>query len=162
MNEKELYAFIKEFLHYNPDTGVFTWLKSNSNNTKVGQVTGYNEAGYLRIGVNKKLYRAHRLAWLYYYGEMPKDCIDHINGITTDNRICNLRACTHAENMQNKKSAKKDSTHGFLGVRKDRGKYVAIINVNKKRVYLGQFSTPQEEHEIYLKSKRELHTFNTL
>jgi len=47
--------------------------------------------GYIIIKINRKDYQAHRLAWLYEYGNFPKQTIDHINRIKTDNRICNLR-----------------------------------------------------------------------
>lgn len=69
---------------------------------------------------------------------VPKGmCIDHINKDTTDNRKNNLRICTHAENMQNKKNNNK-----CVGVRfiEDKNKYEARITKNGKIYILGFFT----------------------
>lgn len=106
---------LKELLHYEPETGVFTWKErklSSFKNTRcgatwntrfAGKVAGwYDNLGYIYIRVNKVLYPAHRLAILYTTGEFPNDVIDHINRDTSDNRLLNIRCCSHADNMQNK------------------------------------------------------------
>lgn len=72
-------AELKKALHYNPDTGVFTNRKSRGA-AKAGKIAGcLNFYGYLIIKIDYKLYMAHRLVWLYIYGEMPVEQIDHIN-----------------------------------------------------------------------------------
>ena len=60
--------------------------------------------GYLHITVNKrKRYSIHRiLATLFIPNPDNKPCVDHINRIRTDNRLCNLRWATHQENCYNK------------------------------------------------------------
>lgn len=94
---------LRELLHYDPDTGIFTRLVSTGWRGKVGDVAGYkNPDGYLVIMIDYKLYLAHRLAWLYTYGRFP-EVTDHINGVRDDNRIVNLREVTNWENAQNKK-----------------------------------------------------------
>ena len=75
---------LKEKLLYDPDKGVFTKL----NGKKMGRL---DCEGYPAITINKKQYRAHRLAWLYVYGEMPDKYIIHINGDKLDYRIENLK-----------------------------------------------------------------------
>jgi len=68
---------LKELLTYNPDTGVFTRKKvSRGGRWKVGTLDG---TGYIHTRVDYKIYLAHRLAWLYMYGEFPTETIDHIN-----------------------------------------------------------------------------------
>ena len=42
----------------------------------------------------------HRAVWLYTYGEVAK-VLDHIDGDPTNNRISNLRAVKHRENILN-------------------------------------------------------------
>lgn len=52
---------------------------------------------------------------------------DHINGLKYDNRRCNLRICTHAQNMQNRTTNKAGKTSLFKGVFLDKGKWRAAV-----------------------------------
>jgi hypothetical protein len=83
---------MKDLLSYDPPTGVITW-KVSRGRVKAGDVAGNasHRYGYVAIRINGKRYYAHRIAWELYYGEPPSQTIDHINGDTSDNRICNLR-----------------------------------------------------------------------
>lgn len=156
---------LKEKLNYNPDTGCFTWIKSNSPRIAYGSVAGNKSYdGYIRINVNKKLYSAHRLVWLYVYGSFPQYQIDHINGVRFDNRLCNLRESTHTQNQGNQRRPHSKNTSGFLGVYfdKQKNKYVATISINGKNKKLGYFQNPEDAHAKYLQKKRELHDFCTL
>ena len=62
---------LKQRLHYNPDTGIFTWrAPEKRGHNPEGWIAGSHcGKGYLVIGVDKKVYKAHRLAWLYMTGE---------------------------------------------------------------------------------------------
>ena len=81
------------------------WLV-NKGIAKAGQVaSSVNALGYGRVKINGKSVLAHRLAWALHYGEWPDGAIDHINGIKTDNRLCNLRLATRAQNQQNRSSS---------------------------------------------------------
>lgn len=155
---------LKEILEYNPDTGVFTWLKNMGRRIKAGQTTGcLHQAGYVQIGIERKIYLAHRLAWLYVYETWPKESIDHINNIRSDNRILNLREANQAENCQNLKKSRGAS--GFLGVTIDsaRGnRWKSSIKTNGKNYHLGWFKTAEQAHEAYLFAKRAMHPFGTL
>ena len=113
ITQKEL----KELLHYDPGTGVFVWKNIiTANQKKNGDVAGgYDDKGYIKIRINYKHYLAHRLAWLYVYGEWPSKHLDHINRNPSDNRISNLREATHLENNKNA-SKRKDNTSGYKGV----------------------------------------------
>ena len=154
---------LKQLLHYDEDTGLFHWIKTNTNCVFVGTVAGSNGGkGYLQIQINGKCYKAHRLAWLYVYGEMPSSQIDHVNGIRNDNRINNLRLATSFQNIQNQKKAQKHNKTGFLGVTKKNGKYVARIGINNQRKWLGYYDTPELAHAVYLDEKRKLHEFCTI
>lgn len=97
-----------------------------------------------------KIYQAHRLAWLYVYGKFPDNFIDHINGITDDNRLCNLREATYYQNSINTK-IRKTNTIGYRGVSyiKKLNKYRARICVNKKQIHIGLYSTALEALEAY-------------
>ena len=101
--------------------------------------------GYSIIEVNRKSYKAHRIAWLLTYGSWPEDQIDHINGNGLDNRLENLRAVSNGENLRNKKIYK-NNTSGTLGVSFDKRcqNYQAKIMINKKYKHLGYFKNKEE------------------
>ena len=94
---------VQNNLCYDKETGVFTW-KSPKQGRKMGVAVGSKSpSGYLVITIGQKSYWAHRLAWIYCHGEIQENMvIDHINGVRNDNRIVNLRPCSHSENMQNR------------------------------------------------------------
>ena len=137
---------LRELLHYDPETGIFTWKVSTSNGVKVGDITGCPSGpGYLGIRLQRRLHSAHRLAWLYVYGRWPKGQIDHINRNRTDNRICNLREVSHKQNNQNRSKAG-NNTSGHTGVvwHKQRSKWQATIKHNQKNVSLGLFTNLED------------------
>ncbi len=138
--------YLRSVLHYEPETGIFTWKVRTANRVKVGDVAGCPDGrGYLQIRVQSRKYQAHRLAWLYVYGEWPKDQLDHINRIRTDNRISNLREVTNKQNLQNA-GKRSNNTSGHSGVRwyRQSSKWVACITHNYKRIHLGFFATIEE------------------
>jgi hypothetical protein len=100
MNQEKL----KDLLFYEPQTGVFTWLKNRGGSAYKGTTAGrLHPSGHRVIRVSITSYYAHRLAWLYVYGEMPSDIlVDHINGKRDDNRIDNLRLATVKQNAENR------------------------------------------------------------
>lgn len=133
---------LRSILDYEPETGIFTWKVSTSRRVKVGAVAGcQNVLGYLQIRVQSRLYLAHRLAWLYHFGEWPTDQIDHVNRVRTDNRIANLRDVSQKQNSQNR-SKSSTNTSGHTGVywHKRDSKWVATIMHNQKNIHLGYFS----------------------
>lgn len=155
---------LREALHYDHETGVFTWRSRTSNRVKIGDIAGAIDLnGYRLIGVDGRLYKAHRLAWLYVYGRWPVKQIDHINGVCDDNRIENLREATDAENMQNQ-GIRANNRSGFPGVSwaSQRGKWQATIQVNGKTRALGRFAAAEDVYAAYLKAKAEHHTFQPI
>jgi hypothetical protein len=152
---------IKDYLSYDPQVGVFTWLKSLSNRKKSGSIAGsLANTGYYEICYNSQRILSHRLAWFFVYGEMPNGVIDHINGIKTDNRIENLRCVSQMQNAQNTLTAQKCSKTGVRGVyfKSNMNKWIAQITVNKKCNYLGCFTSIEEAKEAYMKAKKQFHS----
>lgn len=142
--------YLKTILDYNPDTGVFTWKVNRGTNKLKGDIAGSdNGRGYIAIQINKKKYKAHRLAWLYVYGTWPKKHLDHINGNRIDNRLLNLRESTSRENQQNRIEHRNGHLVGS-SFRKDIKKWQSIIVINKKKKHLGVFNTELEAHQRYL------------
>lgn len=135
-------AILKENLHYNPETGIFIWAKSKTK-VKKGEIAGYTDCkGYRAIGINRKLYRSHRLAWLYMTGELPICHIDHINGVKDDNSFLNLRDATASQNNQNKSITRKNKS-GFKGVcwSKTNKAWRAECTKDGKNHHLGWFAS---------------------
>lgn len=137
---------LKEVLHYSPRSGMFFWLIS-AGTKKRGSVAGTVDFhGYSVITIDTKKLKAHRLAWLYEYGYSPEDQLDHINGIKTDNRLCNLRKATNAQNQWNCR-VHKNNKLGVKGVRLLRGKYIARAVKDGKNLHLGSYDTLKEAKE---------------
>ena len=155
---------LKELLQYNHDTGVFRWINNMGKRVKAGSEAGcLTRQGYVQIRIDDKSYAAHRLVWLYMYGEFPNLYIDHIDGDKTNNARENLRLATQSENCQNLKKSRGKS--GFLGVTIDsqrKNRWKASIKLNGKQQHIGWYHTPEEAHQAYLKAKREMHPFGTL
>jgi hypothetical protein len=152
---------LRELLEYSPDTGEFRWkVKSKTRWVRPGAIAGcVDHHGYRRIVVAGHRYAAHRLAWFYVHGRWPSEQIDHINGDGTDNRICNLREASHAENQQYKGATKRSST-GLKGAyRRSKGRcgFSAAISVNGKVIRLGDFLTAEEAHAAYTEAARKYH-----
>jgi HNH endonuclease len=156
---------LREYLHYDHQTGAMTRLIKVGRRHKPGPITGcISEYGYLRVRVDKRLYLAHRLAWLWMTGEWPTVFIDHIDGNRLNNVWSNLREATNALNMQNVKGARADSQLGILGVSicKRNGTFKAQIGYEGKTHFLGRFKTSEEASAAYMEAKRKYHPGNTL
>lgn len=133
---------LKDVLHYDPLTGVFTWKVSTAPRMHVGDPAGYvkRQTGYSTIRVLGGRYAAHRLAFLYMSGVTPKADVDHINGNRSDNRWDNLREVTRVENTRNRKIPS-SNTSGVIGVYwgAARNRWVATISLAQKNVVVGAF-----------------------
>ena len=154
---------LREVLSYDADTGLFVW-QAQRGCKRPGESAGTQTDGYLQISVDGRLYKAHRLAWLYVHGAWPVDAIDHINGDRSDNRIANLRDVTLAINNQNRRCATAGKSSPLLGVSwyAQTRRWRAQIQVAGKNRGLGYFDDPQAAHEAYLAAKRQLHAGGTL
>lgn len=155
---------LRELLHYNPITGDFSWRSFRNGKVAAGAKAGsvMSRTAYIAIGIDKKYYRAHRLAWLYVHGVLPDGDIDHIDGNPSNNAIENLREASESTNLQNQRKAHKSNKTGFLGVCRSQGRYAARIRVDGKELWLGRFDTPIEAHAAYIESKRKYHKGCTL
>ena len=148
---------LKAMIDYNPETGEMYW-RERKQGRKFGLLGSLDGKGHLRICINGKQHAAHRLAWLYVHGEWPKDQIDHINCVKTDNRIANLREATNAENMRNV-GKQSNNTSGIKGVswHKHTRKWRATIKVDGKSKHLGLFDCPELAALVYSEHAEKLH-----
>lgn len=155
---------LKEMMNYDSATGIFT-RKVRNRAFAAGSIAGTtNKDGYIHMMIDGKVYKAHRLAWLYVYGRFPVDQIDHKNGKRDDNRIDNLREVDSEGNSHNLHHPREGNISKMLGVtfRKKSGKYQARIIVKYKDISLGFFATAELAHQAYLEAKRTLHPTSTI
>lgn len=141
-------ARVQEFLTYLPSTGEFYWKRKPTKTTIIGSLAGSvsgtaPDGGYVFIRLFNKAYAAHRLAWLYVYGNLPDKQIDHIDHDRTNNAIHNLREADNHINMKNK-SMYQTNKSGYTGVEQHGLNWKARIGVNGTKVLLGVFVTYEE------------------
>lgn len=148
-----------EALSYDPESGLFTWRVRTSIRVKAGARAGTERKdGYSHLGLDGKRYMLHRLAYFYQHREWPTGDVDHINGIKSDNRACNLRAATRSENMQNRCEANaNNASTGVLGVYKVGDRFRAKIEIDRKSRSLGYFSTITAAACAYAAAKAKMH-----
>ena len=151
---------LRKLLQYEPETGNLFWRERtpdmfpdcgrggskgacarwNARYAGKQAFTAKDGCGYRRGKIFQKSIYLHRAAWVISYDNWDFDEIDHINGNILDNRIKNLRAVSRCQNMKNAKMNSKN-TSGYNGVfwNKKNKKWIAQIEVDKKRKYLGSF-----------------------
>ena len=148
---------VSSFFDYDQETGNLIWKikrKKAFAGSRAGHIDSY---GYLVVGINGRIYKAHRLVWFLLKKEWPLAQIDHINRIKTDNRIENLRLATPRQNKQNCMISS-NNTSGVKGVswNSKLRKWKASIRVDGVRTHVGYFSTLHDAREE-LKAARALH-----
>ena len=138
---------LRQKLHYDERTGVFTWLFKFGAMQDAGDVAGApNKRGYIRFMIRGKTYAAHRLAWLYMTGRWPTDQIDHIDLNKSNNAWNNLREATNAQNSVNRA---KYGKRPYKGVCRMGNRFGAYIKFNKRNIYLGMFATAEEARDAF-------------
>lgn len=149
-------ARLKELLHYDPATGVFTWLVSRGRSLAGSRAGSFDAEGYRRIGIDGRDYAAHRLAFLYMVGEFPPADVDHANRTPGDNRWGNLRPATRRENVGNV-GLRRDNTSGYRGVSRNRRneKWQAYGALDGLKIHLGYFDSISEAASVAKKWREE-------
>jgi hypothetical protein len=138
LTQKEL----KKVIKYDPDTGIFIWIKSRKLSIKPGTVAGSAHIeGYISINVNGGRHLAHRLAYLYMEGYFPENDTDHIDRNRKNNKWSNLREVSRSCNTKNSAN-RKNNTSGITGVSFDKqyGKWNSYITRhNGRRKFIGYY-----------------------
>ena len=152
-------AILKELFDYDPLTGHLTRKSTGKRAGGFDSSTGYRE-----VNVNNQSYKEHRAIWMWYTGKLPSKYLDHINGDRTDNRVFNLRECTHQQNCQNRTSANYAKTSKYIGVSRynKSEKWTALIGVNNKQINLGRFNSEEDAYQAYRNAKVKYHTFSPI
>jgi len=142
-------SWLKAWLHYDPETGIFTWLKGANTGREAGNLDRYRT---IQIGGHR--FRASKLAWLYMTGEYPEGIIDHKNRIIGNDSWENLRKATTSQNEANKGPR---NALGVKGVKREGNKFCAEIRINGHKKYLGLFNTLEEAGAAYTAAAKELY-----
>lgn len=149
---------LRDLLAYDPVSGLFRWRARRSWRAPSGSVAGGDTSnGYIKINVDQRLYRAHRLAWFYMKGEWPSGEIDHRDGDRKNNSWNNLRECSHSKNAANQKR-RADNSSGFKGVSwaAHAKKWRAQIVVDGDYIHLGYHGTRDLARLAYIEAADRL------
>lgn len=138
--------------------GILTYKKSIGSVKKGARVGSPDKDGYLKVTINRRGHRVHRLIYMMHHGFMPP-VIDHIDNDKLNNNIENLRGVNWFESNLNRPKHKRNTT-GFKGVTflKRINKFSSRIAIEHKRHFLGYFDTPEEAHDAYCKAAKDLTT----
>lgn len=132
-------ARLKELVIYNELTGIFTRRIDRGISHKAGtQIKGLDKDGYINTRLDGKLYRGHRLAFLYVTGKIP-DVVDHIDFNRANNVWTNIRASNKQLNNSHRDPTK--TKWGVVGLyfNKGRQKWEAkrVVKGKTHRLYYG-------------------------
>lgn len=113
---------------------------------------GYLASSYIYKG-RRRFVMFHRIVM----NAKPGQTVDHINRNRADNRKYNLRCCSRFENNLNR-GRRSTNKSGTIGVHYDskRNKWVANITYNKRRIFIGRFSTKESAIKTRLQKEEEL------
>ena len=151
-------ARLKDLLHYDPVTGIFTRRVGTKGGTLAGAIIDdHSDEGYVRVMLDGRRYKCHRLAWFYVYGQWPKGPIDHKDTLKDHNWITNLREATHTYNRANT-NVRRDNISGIKGVywQEDAQRWRAQITKDGEYYYLGVFLHVDEARRAYRDKAEEL------
>jgi hypothetical protein len=159
---------LSEYFQIDPSSPSFiSWKKGKSLKMKVGDPAGtiITKRYYrLRLSLNGEnlQFMASRAVYALFHGttDFNNFEVDHIDGNTKNNNPENLRLVDRSENNLNRKS-KKNSKTGFKGVKVQGKKFGAYIVINRKQVYLGIFSTPEQAHLTYMSKFKEIYGYDS-
>ncbi len=159
---------VKRRIRYDPVTGKTYWKSQGNSGKRRPDLIGKEAGGpYFtgspgdgvrwRLFLNHRKHGRSRIAFICMMGRIPK-YIDHINGIPGDDRWCNLREVTNAENGWNRGTIKNRTSKLPTGVRRQPGgSYSARITTDRIEKHLGCFKTSGLAHKAYLEAKKHLH-----
>lgn len=132
------------------ETGFITSKKATGHcgRWKAGRRVGSKQAKHYRsISINGVHVQEHRVVFAMHYGYWPEDQVDHINGDPLDNRPCNLRAATHAQNVHNSVGRLRPHSSKYKGVAWHKAGQAWIAQIQGR--YLGLHDHPGVAALIY-------------
>jgi len=158
--------YLKECFDYDSDTGLVKWKSRPLNhfeskrafkrwNTRYAHTFAFNRKnkyGYCVGTLLGRVWTAHRIIYKLVFGSDPEH-IDHVNGLRSDNRLCNIESVSHKINMKNKKKQINNGS-GVSGVRwEEHARQWKVMIGNQ---YVGYYRSLEEAKTVRQQKEIEL------
>lgn len=161
MNKIITKEYLQECFNYDKTTGNLVWkqrplhhFKNEKSKNMFDVNFAFSIAGsilkahrskteYIAIKINGKSHKAHRLVYIYHFGEIKKEMqVDHIDNNGTNNKIDNLRLVSQSINQRNRllQNSNKTGINGVNWHKTAKKWQVRIVDLNGKRLDLGRFN----------------------
>ena len=158
---------VRELFAYNPNEWFLMWKhrpngpaswNSRYAETIAGKPLHVVTTKGNRVTVDRVNYPTANICWLHHFGEVITGIIDHKDRNDFNNSILNLRPATNSQNTANTK-LNSNNTSGVKGVYWNSywGKWVAMINIDGKKTYIGSSTDLEEAKQIRLKKAIEIY-----
>lgn len=150
--------YLESILNYDPDTGLLTWARDKNPQWNGLLAGNLNAKGYRRIKINRRLYLAHRIAYLMGKGIDPgRFEVDHRDGNPLNNKLLNLRLASHGSNQANGPGYSGcSSRHRGVSYCNRSQKWVAAISKDTKKHWLGYFNCEDRAAAAYNDAAKRL------
>ena len=120
-------------------------------------------SGYGVMNIYPKMYKAHRLAYLWTKGPIPEGMqVDHVCHNPGCVRPEHLRLVTNKQNQENQKGPQTRNRSGYRGVywNKERGKWGTLVCHQGRRYHAGHYDDPEQANAAVIAKRNELYTHN--
>jgi hypothetical protein len=151
--------YLKSLFYLDEEMGELHYMQRRSRVAPGAKVGYVHPSGYVTVELDGAFWRVHRLVFALANDYLPVGEIDHINGIKSDNRPCNLREASRNQNVWNR-SSPSTNTSGHKGIfwsAAGKKHWRASICRDGKKHYLGSFESADEAAEAYRMASQELH-----
>ena len=139
-------ATLREYLEYNPETGIIIWKKRVSNRTVIGTEAGatsyykVNKRWNKTVCVKRTVMPYMRVAWVLHYGKYPEHHVVGADGNNLNSRAENMLDLTRSE-IAKRGALSVINSSGVSGVHYNRSSntWIARITWKGKRIYVGSY-----------------------
>jgi hypothetical protein len=140
---------LKQFVHYDPETGLVTSTKDFNRRKRGAALGSLRPDGYIKLCIDRKSYLLHRLIWFYMTGKWPLQ-VDHLNSVRSDNRWCNLREATVSQNLRSRVMRGGTSVYPGVSWCKRDSNWIAQASLNNRTCFIGNATSEKECYSLYL------------
>jgi hypothetical protein len=146
-------ARLREVLDYNGETGDFTW-KTQSGSAAAGSPAGCivgvgDGRRYRQISIDGQKHYLQTVAVAWMTGAWPEKMVGFCNDDTLDTRYENLQLLSPIQHQTEGRGLQSNNTSGYPGVSRQGEKWAAKMRLHGKRVWLGQYDTPEQASAAY-------------